>query len=217
METSTNIFYKIFQIMDHYETILENITYKGEKYKPDNTFNDFMNADEFFSSIFKEVPIKTKEQPPDTESNEDHDTPQEPPNNEDESPSIKSSPDQEELPQDKPKPLSNREQIITKYIKKCYRIIVLKCHPDKNKSHENGSELFMKCQQYYECDFLIGILYVFYLYKLKPPAPLCNTQDLQDDNYTTIVNRILLEMRVIQEKLVQFNSPISDENNDCTV
>jgi len=214
METSTNIFYKIFQIMNHYENVLENITYKGEKYKPDDTFNDFMNADEFFSSIFKEVPIKKKEQPPDSHPNENDDS-QDKPANDNEAPSDNQSTGEDELPPDESKPLSKQEQIITKYIKKCYRIIVLKCHPDKNKSHENGSELFMKCQQYYECDFLIGILYVFYLYKLKPPPPLVNnTQDVPDDDYTTIVNRILLEIRVIQDKLVLFNSPIYDESHE---
>ncbi len=58
METATNIFFKIFQIMDHYESTLEKITYNGEKYKPDEAFKNFMDADEFFSSILKNVPVR---------------------------------------------------------------------------------------------------------------------------------------------------------------
>jgi len=205
-QQSTNIFYKIFQIMDHYENILENLSYKGDKYKPDDTFNDFMKSDEFFSSIFKEVPINKKEVPPEADPENDEPPP----------PSEKTSPDQDESPPDEPILISHRELIVNKYIKKCYRVIVLKCHPDKNKTHENDNDIFIKCQQYYDCDFLIGLLYVFYLYKLKPPAPLDNTtQNESDDDYTTIVNRILLEMRVIQDKLIQINTPIPpDANND---
>jgi hypothetical protein len=37
--------------MDHYETVLDTHSYNGNKYKPDETFNDFMNADDFFSFI----------------------------------------------------------------------------------------------------------------------------------------------------------------------
>ena len=36
MEEPTNIFHKIYEIMDHYESILDNTPCNGEKYKKDD-------------------------------------------------------------------------------------------------------------------------------------------------------------------------------------
>jgi hypothetical protein len=182
MESSINIFYKIFQIMDHYENLLDNQSYSGEKYKPDESFKEFMNSDEFFAAVFKNVPVNKKPAP---EEGVDKETKQTDP--------------------DEPR-------VITKYIKKCYRVIVLKCHPDKNKMNEKNNQKFIKCQEYYDNNFLIGLLYIFYLYKLKPPPPLnIATPIVPEDDCSIIIDRIIREIRVIQDKLEIFNSPIEVE------
>ena len=219
MESSVNIFYKIFQIMDHYENLLDNQSYSGEKYKPDESFNEFMNSDEFFAAVFKNVPVN-KKPAPDKEQNPDE--PIEDPEKEKEK---ELPPETEPAPVEKePAPVetepaadntSERDRVITKYIKKCYRVIVLKCHPDKNKmdvdssSSSTNNQQFIKCQEYYDNNFLIGLLYIFYLYKLKPPPPLnIATPIVPEDDCSIIIDRIIREIRVIQDKLELFNKPI---------
>jgi hypothetical protein len=195
---ATNIFEKIFQIMEHYESILEKITYTGAKYKPDKTFQNFMDADEFFSSILKNVPVHKNEAPQKTEYNPDEPNPL-----------------PEEEPQAEPENTRSPEQIIKNYIKKCYKIIVLKCHPDKNNMHEDAATKFIRCQDYYDNQFLIGILYIFYIYKINPPYPLnSSTPIVHEDDYTIILDRIICEIRVIQDKLVQLNSPLPEDTAD---
>ena len=214
MESSTNIFYKIFQIMDHYENILDNQSYSGEKYKPDESFKEFMNSDEFFAAVFKNVPVNKKPVPEEGADKEKKPTDQEEPNidpeKEKELPTEKEPPPVETEPA--PDTTTNRDRVITKYIKKCYRVIVLKCHPDKNKTDENNNKKFIKCQEYYDNNFLIGLLYIFYLYKLKPPPPLnIATPIVPEDDCSIIIDRIIREIRVIQDKLEIFNSPIEPE------
>ena len=76
-------------------------------------------------------------------------------------------------------------------MKTCYKKIILHCHPDKTKKNKDlYQEYFIKSQEYYENDFLIGQLYLFYLLQLKPP--LLNS---------IIVNHIIIEIRHIQEKI----------------
>lgn len=192
--------------MDHYENILEEISYNGEKYKPDNKFNEFMNSDEFFAAIFKNVPVNKKPVP------EEGGDKQEPVNQKDQD-QEKELPPEKEPPPSEPEEdkTSGRERIIKKYIRKCYKVIVLKCHPDKNKSEESNksNKQFQKCQEYYDSELLIGLLYVFYLYKLKPPAPLnIATPTVPDEDCSIIIDRIIREIRVIQDKLEIFNKPI---------
>jgi hypothetical protein len=79
------------------------------------------------------------------------------------------------------------DEIINNYIKKIYKKIILKCHPDKN----GDKLLFIKCKEYYENKLLIGILYIGY--KIKYNLPELNQ---------FIIKHILFEIRVIQEKII---------------
>ncbi len=218
MENSINIFYKIFQIMDHYETVLDNKSYHGNKYKPDETFNDFMNADDFFSFISKQVPINKVPKPPPRSGNappEDDDffsAGAPPPPSADDKPPTDPDPFASEDHASDAVPKTDEDAIIKKYIKKCYKLIVLKCHPDKNTTKANSSVLFIKCKDYYNEQLLIGLLYIFYLYKIKPPHPLdISTPVVPDDNCNILIDRILREIRVIQDKLTELNSPVQEE------
>jgi hypothetical protein len=207
MESSTNIFSKIFQIMNHYEKLDTN-SHCDDKYNP---------ADNFFSFLFKNmnVTVKPNIEPnvePNIEPNvEPNIEPNVAPNIE---PNVEPNIEPNVAPNVAPNVEPNvapdyeedqhREQIINAYIKKCYRIIVLKCHPDKNnKSFVNNNERFIKCHEYYDNKLLIGLLYVFYIYGLTPPNPLniCEST-ISDENSKILIDRILQEIRVIQEKLI---------------
>jgi hypothetical protein len=110
-------------------------------------------------------------------------------------------------------PKTDEDAIVKKYIKKCYKLIVLKCHPDKNTAQANSSALFIKCKDYYNEQLLIGLLYIFYLYKINPPHPLdISTPVVPDDHCNVLIDRILREIRVIQDKLTQLNSPVQEES-----
>lgn len=217
MDNSVNIFYKIFQIMDHYETALDNRTIHGSKYKPDESFNAFMNADEFFAFISKEVPVnKRPPPPPPQEGAPDGDAPNHPPDED----APNHPPDDDDIPSPPPpppvdKPPNDPDVIINAYIKKCYRVIVLKCHPDKNTLQTNNRANFVKCQEYYDEHLLIGLLYIFYIYKLSPPYPLnISTPVVPDDTCNIIVDRIMREIRVIQCKLDDLKLPIPEDQEN---
>jgi hypothetical protein len=207
MAGSVNIFYKIFQIMDHYENILDNYTHKGNKYKPDDSFKAFMNADEFFAFVAREISVNKRpaEAPPaPADPNKPTDNPA-PPLEETPKP-VSDTPNP-----DDDTPVSENEAVIKAYIKKCYKIIVLKCHPDKHSSRANNSAIFLKCQEYYNEYFLIGILYIFYLYEIKPPSPLNSSASIEtDENSNILITRILKEIRVIQHKLDELNMPVKE-------
>ena len=185
MEEPTNIFYKIFEIMDHYENILDNSSYEGD--------DKYTEGDDFFAFLFKNM--KKQEAAPEKEQNTEQNPEKEP----------EPIPDKEPDPDKEPEVDAN--PIIKAYIKKCYKKIVLKCHPDKNKSTHNADKLFIKCHDYYDNEFLIGLLYIFYLYKLLPPAPLNNTSPTEpDENSEILIDRIFKEIRMIQDKLAQYDS-----------
>lgn len=187
MGEPTNIFYKIFEIMDHYENILDNSSYEGD--------NKYTEGDDFFAFLFKNM--KKQEVAPEKEQNTEQIPDKEP----------QSIPDCE-IPTEN-KSTVDTNPIINAYIKKCYKKIVLKCHPDKNKSTHNADKLFIKCQDYYDNQFLIGLLYIFYLYKILPPAPLNNTSPTEpDENSSILIERIFKEIRLIQDKLTQYDSQI---------
>ena len=214
---SINIFYKIFQIMDHYETVLDNHSYHGNKYKPDEAFNDFMNADDFFSFISKQVPLNKAQKPPPMGGGkappDDDFLPSgpPPPSPADDKPPADADPFASEENASDAVPKTDEDATVKKYIKKCYKLIVLKCHPDKNTARANSSALFIKCKDYYNEQLLIGLLYIFYLYKIKPPHPLdISTPVVPDDDCNVLIDRILREIRVIQDKLSELNSPVQE-------
>jgi len=185
MEEPTNIFYKIFEIMNHYENILDNSSYEGD--------DKYTKGDDFFAFLFKNM--KKQEAAPEKEQNTEQNTDKDP----------EPVPDKESDPE--PEPEVDANPIIKSYIKKCYKKIVLKCHPDKNKSTHNADKLFIKCHDYYDNEFLIGLLYIFYLYKILPPAPLNNTSPTEpDENSEILIDRIFKEIRMIQDKLAQYDS-----------
>jgi len=191
MEEPTNIFHKIFEIMDHYENILDNSSYEGD--------DKYTEGDDFFAFLFKNM--KKQEAAPEKE----------PETNDEKEPETKDEEKPDVVPDKEPDTETEQEEdknpVIKSYIKKCYRKIVLKCHPDKNKSNKNAENLFIKCHDYYDNNFLIGLLYVFYLYKILPPAPLNNTSPIEpDENSSILVDRIFKEIRLIQDKLSQFDS-----------
>ena len=201
--------------MYHYETVLDNHSYHGNKYKPDEAFNDFMNADDFFSFIAKQVPVNKVPKPPPMGGGKappDDDflpsgPPPPPP------PPAEEDPFASEEHASDAVPKTDEDAIVKKYIKKCYKLIVLKCHPDKNTTQANSSALFIKCKDYYNEQLLIGLLYVFYLYKIKPPHPLdISTPVVPDDDCNILIDRILREIRVIQHKLTEINSPAQEES-----
>jgi len=190
MEEPTNIFYKIFEIMDHYENILDNSSYEGD--------DKYTEGDDFFSFLFKNM--KKQEAAPEKEQNTEQNTDKEP------EPIPDKEPDADKEPEVDANP------IIKAYIKKCYKKIVLKCHPDKNKSTHNADKLFIKCHDYYDNEFLIGLLYIFYLYKILPPAPLNNTSPTEpDENSEILIDRIFKEIRMIQDKLAQYDSQMKTQ------
>ena len=191
MEEPTNIFHKIFEIMDHYENILDNSSYSGD--------DKYTEGDDFFAFLFKNM--KKQEATPQKEPNAEQDPEKKPDVVPDKEPDTETEQEEDKNP------------VIKSYIKKCYRKIVLKCHPDKNKSNKNAENLFIKCHDYYDNNFLIGLLYVFYLYKILPPAPLNNTSPIEpDENSSILVDRIFKEIRLIQDKLSQFDSQMKTKN-----
>ena len=191
MEEPTNIFHKIFEIMDHYENILDNSSYSGD--------DKYTEGDDFFAFLFKNM--KKQEATPQKEPNAEQDPEKKPDVVPDKEPDTETEQEEDKNP------------VIKSYIKKCYRKIVLKCHPDKNKSNKNAENLFIKCHDYYDNNFLIGLLYVFYLYKILPPAPLNNTSPIEpDENASILVDRIFKEIRLIQDKLSQFDSQMKTKN-----
>lgn len=181
----SNIFHKIFEIMNCYENLLNNHSKSNNKNTSTDFSNNFMkNEDDFFTFIFKNIHIDKNNQE-DKKNIENINIFENIDMNGNSNNNLNS--DNIDFPIEK-------NEIIKSYIKKCYKRIVLKCHPDKNNNSEDN-KYFIKCQEYYDNCFLIGLLYIFYLYKLDPPL-------LSD----VIISRILCEIRLIQEKILLFEN-----------
>lgn len=208
MSTYIDIFYKVYQIMDHYESILDNQSYNDNKYKPTEASDLFTNSDSFFSSIFKNVTLNKPVEPQKDQDGEEVDK-----DKANEADEMKDEITPDKLPSEI-EPTTERGKIVQKYIKKCYKILILRCHPDKHldETDFDKTQLFIRCKEYYDNQLLIGLLYIFYIYKLSPPAPLISTEPMSSDTeYNMLLDQIIHEIRVIQDKLVELNSPL-DEN-----
>jgi len=205
-----NIFDKIFKIMTEYENLLNYINHKSNVNKNDNINNDnYMNKDDiinnncdtFFNYIYNNIKIiPNKININNNLDNEllikknklgNNNIQKDKLENENiqkdelENENIqKDELENENIQKDE---LENENKlIIDKFIKKIYKKIILKCHPDKN----GDNNLFIKCQEYYEKKFLIGLIYISYIIKYSIPFI---------DNI--IINQILIEIRIIQHNI----------------
>jgi hypothetical protein len=95
----------------------------------------------------------------------------------------------QDLSQDPNNNIENKKNIINNFIKKIYKKIILKCHPDKDGGN---TSIFLKCNEYYNNNFLIGILFIAHKLKYKIP-PLNNI----------IIDQILIEIRITHEKIIE--------------
>ena len=201
----SNIFHKIFEIMNCYENLLNNHSKCNNKNKSNDVSNNFMQTeDNFFTFIFKNIHIYKNNQDNKNNLNNIDNTINNTIDNINDNTTFNINDALDNNNMNENKNLNTnvnyidvhiqKDEIIKSYIKKCYKRIVLKCHPDKNNNPEDN-KYFIKCQEYYDNYFLIGLLYIFYLYKLEPPL-LCDV----------IINRILCEIRIIQEKILLFQN-----------
>ena len=192
----SNIFHKIFEIMNCYENLLNNHSKCNNKNKSTDFSNNFMkNEDNFFTFIFKNIHIyKNNQEDKNNIENTNNINNINNINNTNNALNNNMNHMNININMNDNIISIEKDEIIKSYMKKCYKKIVLKCHPDKNNNPEDN-KYFIKCQEYYDNDFLIGLLYIFYLYKLEPPL-LCDI----------IINRILCEIRIIQEKILLFQN-----------
>jgi hypothetical protein len=206
-----NIFEKIFQIMEEYEnkkkTVINNYHHKNINKDINENINKENNIfeNDFFKFIFNNIKISKKEidnleikkdnQKSDDNYNENYinnnifnnsltninDYPSKYNNN-----NNKNNNDNYNSNNDNYNSNNDNSLIIKEYIKKLYKKLLLLCHPDKN----GDKELFIKCQEYYNNNLLIGLLYIGY--KIKINLPLLNK---------VIIDHIFIEIRIIQEKI----------------
>ena len=183
-----NIFDKIYEIMLEYENLLNYSNDKSNIIK-DNNINININItnDEFFNYIYKNIKINHNK----ININNSLDNQL--------SIKIKDNILKDDILKDdilkddilkndivKDQINNDNKLIIDKFIKKIYKKIILKCHPDKN----GDNNLFIKCQEYYEKKFIIGLIYISYIIKYSIPFI---------DNI--IINEILIEIRIIQHNI----------------
>ena len=232
-----NIFNKIYEIMNEYDTLLlekdnsinENIVNNNifEKYNKNEYYN---SIDDFFKYIFKNININKQEyrikenkylnsfneksieneyyylnssilldEYYDNYDNNDNNDDNNDDNNNDNNEDINNNKDinnednnnkyydNNDDNNNKYDDNNNNNETINKFIKNLYKKLILKCHPDKN----GNDKLFIKCKEYYENKFLIGLLYICFIIKYQFP-----------ELNKIIINKILFEIRVIQEKII---------------
>ena len=187
-----NIFEKIFEIMEEYENKKDN--YKNKFINTDidkeldkvNNLESNLFKNDFFKFIFNNIKISKKEFD-NLEIKED---------NKKSNKNYHEKYDENNISNNSLININNsyikynynndNSLIIKDYTKKLYKKLVLLLHPDKN----GEKELFIKCQEYYNNNLLIGLLYIGY--KIKINLPYLNK---------TIIEHIFIEIRIIQEKI----------------
>lgn len=179
--------------MDHYENLLNN---KKSKLNNKNEINNNpFKDDDFFKYIFENIQLnKKKEEKEEKEIFSENIS-----KDQNESSNFFYNDLVEDNNWNQNQNIFIEEKLdeeleINHFIKKIYKKIIIKCHPDKN----GNPELFLKCQEYYENHFLIGILYIGY--KIQFQLPSLNE---------IIIKRILNEIRIIEEKII-------DLEDNCT-
>ena len=190
-EIKLNIFEKIFEIMEEYENLINN-----KKNTKENCKNYFFEKD-FFNFIYNNINISQQDinflnndinnlciiNNNDINDDINNDI------NDDINDEMNAKYNDEindKINDEINAKYNENDLIIKNYIKKMYKKIVLLCHPDKN----GNKELFIKCQEYYNNNFLIGILYIGY--KVKINFSVLNK---------IIIDHIFGEIRIIQEKI----------------
>ena len=86
---------------------------------------------------------------------------------------------------------SEKKSVVKKFIKKYYKKICLLTHPDKTNDLDKN-EIFKRAKDNMENNFLIGIIKNAYDLKIKI-----------DDLNEIIIEQILIDIRIIQEKIIQ--------------
>jgi hypothetical protein len=191
-----NIFEKIFEIMEEYENKKKNLmsNYKSTNIDKDSDKtidkeNDIFEND-FFKFIFNNIKISKKEvdnleiKEDNQKSDESYNENYKDNNNNNFNNSLTNINDS--FVKYNTNNNDDNSLIIKEYTKKLYKKLVLLLHPDKN----GPKELFIKCQEYYNNNLLIGLLYIGY--KIKINLPLLNK---------IIIEHIFFEIRIIQEKI----------------
>jgi hypothetical protein len=199
-----NIYIKIIEILNEYENLL-NIYNSNSKSNATEKKDDFLN-DDFLNFIFKNIHVnkscgnesgdnpmrdESGDNPMRNESgdnpmrNESGDNPIRDESGRDES---HDNPSRDESGRDES---SEKKSIIKKFIKKYYKKICLLTHPDKTNDLDKN-EIFKRAKDNMENNFLIGIIKNAYDLKIKI-----------DDLNEIIIEQILIDIRIIQEKIIQ--------------
>ena len=179
--------------MEEYEKLLHN----KDNNKDNNNNNifkktdDFINKDSFFNYIYNNISIQQKNNENINKINlnnsKDSDKDIKCGNSSNtKSSDINPEENNSEENTNESENINNQmetDNIINDFIKKIYKKIILKCHPDKN----GDKVIFIKCQEYYEQKLLIGLLYIGYI--MDHPFPYIND---------IIINKILIEIRIVQ-------------------
>jgi hypothetical protein len=216
-----NIYFEIFNILNEYELLLNiyhdkkfMIDEKNKKNNDNNNndknLNEFMDND-FLNYIFNSVKIKKNEIPNQTHNDEDNrkndnininininntecnqDNPQ---SNEDNQKNDNINSNEDNQKNDNKESNNNNE--INIFIKKYYRKIVILTHPDKTNDITKNN-IFKKAKDNIENKFLIGIIKNCYDLKIE-------INDLTE----SLLNYIMFEIRVIQEKIIELRKIIN--------
>jgi len=217
-----NIYFEIFNILNEYELLLniyhdkkfiideKNNDKKEQKINIDKNLNEFMDND-FLNYIFNSVKIKKNEIPNNlnqtynnnksNDNNEKMNNNNEKMNNDNESneDNNESNDNNQSFNNNKndDNTKKNDDNEVTKFIKKYYRKIVILTHPDKTNDITKNN-IFKKAKDNIENKFLIGIIKNCYDLKIE-------INDLTE----SLLNYIMFEIRVIQEKIIELRKIIN--------